>query len=362
MQILRNREPLRIGYLPLSDCAPLVYASEAGLFAQYELNVELQREIRWGDLRDKVISGDLDAAQAPAPLPFLANVGVDSDHCSCVSGMVTNLQGSAITVSRKLWDEGVSDAAGLKSRIYANWGKKTYTFAFSHTFSAQHHLLEIWLRRGGAAPDRGIRLVAMPPAQLYPTLKLGYIDGYCIGEPWTSMAVQSGAGVCVATSAELAPLHPEKVLMVRQGFAIGRAQEHEQILAALLEACAFCDRPENWPVVAEILCQRQYVDAPVECFPGVVGAESPRRDQQRIARGLDIFHRSGANAPTDDKAAWIVEMLYGLLQKHSLDWRQTRPATILKNVFRRDSFERGQALWLQRPQYGAHAPLAGRRS
>jgi len=362
MQILRNHEPLRIGFLPLSDCAPLVYAWEAGLFEKYELNVELQREIRWGDLRDKVIAGDLDAAQAPAPLPFLANVGVDSDHCSCVSGMVLNLQGSAITVSRRLWEEGVSDAAGLRSRIYDNWGKKTYTFAFSHTFSAQYYLLETWLKRGGVVPDRGIRLVVMPPSQLFPTLKLGYIDGYCVGEPWTSMAVQAEIGVCVATSADLAPLHPEKVLMVRQGFAIGRAPEHERIIAALLEACAFCDRAENWPLIAEMICQRRYVDAPVECFQGGVEPQSPGGARRQVVPGSDIFHRFEANVPTHDKAAWIMDLLYDLLKKHSLEWRRARPAPILKNIFRRDSFDRGQALLSHPAQHEADAPLAGRPS
>jgi len=256
----------------------------------------------------------------------------------------------------------VSDAASLRNLIYSTWGKKTYTFAYSHAYSAQYHLLETWLNRGGVAADRGIRLVVMPPSQLFPTLKLGYIDGYCSGEPWTSMAVQAGVGVCVATSADLAPLHPEKVLMVRQGFAIGRAREHEQMIAALLEACAFCDRPENWPVVADLLCQRQYVDAPVECLQAGPMAHVPAGEAQPHALGLDIFHRFEANVPTQDKAAWVMDLLYKLLQKNSLDWRRARPSPVLRNVFRRDSFDRALALLANPPAQDMDALVAAHTS
>src|SRR5678809_994202 len=116
--ILKWKEPLRVGFLPVTDCAPLVYAQEAGLFAEYELDVELHRENSWANLRDKVIQGELDAAHAPATLPFLSNLGIESDPCSCVSAMVLNLQGNAITISRKLWEQGVRDAATLRAEIY----------------------------------------------------------------------------------------------------------------------------------------------------------------------------------------------------------------------------------------------------
>ena len=125
--------------------------------------------------------------------------------------------------------------------------------------------------------------------------------------------------------------------MVRQGFAIGRAAEHEQIIAALLEACALCDQARNWPLLAEILCRPQYVDAPADCF--LSSGNSPN-----ALPGLDIFHRFEANVPTGEKACWIMEVLYQLLEKHSLDWRRSHPAPVLKNIFRRDSFDRAQAL------------------
>jgi ABC-type nitrate/sulfonate/bicarbonate transport system substrate-binding protein len=334
-----------MGFLPVSDCAPLVYAQEAGLFAKYELVVELTRETSWGDLRDKVIHGELDAAHTPASLPFLANLGVDSDPCACVSGLVLSLQGNAITLARPLSEAGVIDAAGLREQIYHSWRKKTFTFAVGHYLSTQHHLLNQWLRSGGIVPEHEVKIVVVPPAQMFPTMKLGYIDGYCVGEPWTSVAVQAGEGVCVATSGELAPLHPEKVLMVRQSFAQGRSEEHQRLIAALLEACDWCDQPGNRVQLGELLAQARYVNAPPECLTtGLPGpAEFGARRDQTLAT-LGIFSRYAANDPTNAKAEWIIRLLYNLLQQSSLDRRSPGRTPVLKNIFRRDIFERAQAL------------------
>ena len=335
----RRREPLRIGYLPVSDCAPLVYAHESGLFARYDLDVELWRETRWADVRDKVIHGAFEAGHAPAPIPFLANLGIDSDHCACVSALVLNLEGNAITISRRLWEAGVRDAHTLRQHIYENWGKRTLTFAFGHTFSSQYYLLRKWLKEADISPEREVRLVAVPPAQMFPTLKLGYIDGFCAGEPWTSLVAQADGGRCVATSASLAPLHPEKVLMVRQSFSQARASEHERLVAALIEACSFCDRPENRPALAVMLSHPQYLNTPLECLHGPAshpGAPAPL--------SLDIFHRCQANDPTDQKASWTMELLYELLEQHPADLCNPMRAPVLKNIFRRDLFERANSV------------------
>ncbi|HLX72715.1 MAG TPA: CmpA/NrtA family ABC transporter substrate-binding protein, partial [Verrucomicrobiae bacterium] len=209
--VLEKGEPLQIGFIPDGDCAPIAVARESGLFEKYELNVQLHRETRLSNIRDRIIEGDLDAVHAPATLPFITNLGIDSDCCACVTGLVLSLQGNAITVSRQLWDEGVRDAKTLRDLIFRNWGKRTFTFGVVFPHSPAFLLLKRWLREGNVSPSE-VRIVVVHPAQMFPTLKLGYIDGFCAGEPWTSLAVEAQAGVCVATSRELAPLHPEKVL------------------------------------------------------------------------------------------------------------------------------------------------------
>src|SRR5882672_6115813 len=102
--------PLRLGFLPENDCAPIVMAQELGLFKKYDLCIVLQREMSWKNLQDKIIGGQLDAAAAPAALAFLINLGLAPEKCSCVSAMVLSLQGNAITISHALWDRGVRNA------------------------------------------------------------------------------------------------------------------------------------------------------------------------------------------------------------------------------------------------------------
>jgi len=351
---------LRLGFLPVSDCAPLVMARELGLFEKYELNVELKRENKWATIRDKVIYGELDAAQAPATLPFLANLGVESDQCACVTGLVLNLQGNAITISRSLWDEGVRDAKTFRERIYQSWGKRTFTFGVVYPYSSQHFLLLKWLRSGGIVPHAEVRIVVVPPAEAFPTLKLGYVDGYCSGEPWASVAVEAAAGVCVATSADLAPLHPEKVLMVRRDYAEVRAAEHERLLAALIEACEFCDRPENRPLLSQTLAQPRYVNAPEDCLrAGLEGMVTARDKVVQGLAGLSIFHQHNANEPTDLKAAWVMRHLYELMEQNVLTGHYRGRTPVLKNVFRGDIYERAKkAVAAQAAQIVADAEVA----
>lgn len=340
----RNR-PLQVGFIPDLDCAPLVIAHESGLFQKYEVRVELRRETRWTSIRDKIVNGELDAAHAPATLPFIIDLGIESDQCASVVALVMSLQGNAITVSRELWEKGIRDAAGLRDEIFQNWGRRTYTFGVVFPFSPPFFLLRNWLKQGGILPGIELRVVVVPPAQLFPMLKLGYIDGFCGGEPWTSLAVDSQSGRTLATSADIAPLHPEKVLMMRHDFARNRASEHERLIAALLEAAAFCDQPKNRPMISEILSRAEYVNASVSCleagFSGPSGVKSVPHG--RIS-GASVFHRLQANDPTDSKAAWITDCLYQLMDESKLPMRFMNRTPVIRNLFRRDIFQRARAL------------------
>jgi ABC-type nitrate/sulfonate/bicarbonate transport system substrate-binding protein len=340
--IVEKGGPLQIGFIPDGDCAPIAVARESGLFDKYELDVQLRRETRLSNIRDRMIEGELDAVHAPATLPFITNLGIDSDRCACVTGMVLSLQGNAITISRHLWDEGVRDAKTLRDLIFRNWGKRTFTFGVVFPHSPAFLLLRRWLREGCVSPSE-VRIVVVHPAQMFPTLKLGYIDGFCAGEPWTSLAVAADAGVCVATSRELAPLHPEKVLMVRNDFAETRGSEHERLIAALLEACAFCDQPVNRPLISEMLAQPQYVNAPTDCLKNILGLEDLEDRPAPETAPLNIFYKYNANDPTDDKATWVLGHLYEMIEQRALPLPPSGRTPVLKNIFRRDIFQRAKA-------------------
>jgi ABC-type nitrate/sulfonate/bicarbonate transport system substrate-binding protein len=186
--------------------------------------------------------------------------------------------------------------------------------------------------------------VTVPPSQLFPLLKLGYLDGYCASEPWNSVAVQAGVGVCVTTSGHLAPMHPEKVLMVTRRFARTQSDENARLIAALFEACRLCEQPENCDQVCELLSLPHYVNAPQECLqPGFSGLWTSASYPMSRLQGTSIFFGNGVNEPSGVKADWIAGRLYQFL-------RWSRRPVGLGHVFRRDLFLRGQRLLAAQPE------------
>jgi ABC-type nitrate/sulfonate/bicarbonate transport system substrate-binding protein len=338
LTLLRKRHPLKIGFLQVNDCAPIVAARELGYFKKYGLPVEIKRLNSWRELHDQMVHAELDGAGAPGALPFLMRLGLISDTSPCVSGLVLSLQGNAITVSRELSLRGVRDAASLAELMRRDRGKRTYTFGVDLMFSSSYFLLCCWLRQSGLLPLAEVRIQTVPPAQMFPMLKLGYLDGFCAGEPWNSVAVDAKVGATVSTSAGLAPVHPEKVLLVREVFARERTQEHELLIASLLEACAFCDEPRNREALCELLSRPEYVDAPKECLAaGLLGLSEPQGSRIQSLHGLNIFQRHHANKPTLARASWITGQLHTFFR-----WKQ-KPAG-LSHVFRPDIFDRAKRL------------------
>ncbi len=339
----KSRKVLRLGFLPENDCASLVVAHELGWFAEQNLHVELSRESSCASLRDRILQGQLEAAHAPATLPFVLTLGLDFEQANCISGMVLSLQGNALTISQRLRKEGVCDADTLRRRIFAEWGRRTYTFGVPFPYSAQYFLLCQWLRSAGIVPHQHARIVVVPPEQMFPTLELGYLDGYCAGEPWNSVAAEAGAGVILATSAQLAPLHPEKALLVREDFAGDRADEHECLISVLREACAFCEQPGNRELICAMLAQPKYVNAPVECIrAGFGGALLAPVRSARTPPALNVFCQHHANEPSAAKSEWVADNLATVLLPAG-GKSARRPK--LNFIFRPDIFERSQR-WL----------------
>jgi ABC-type nitrate/sulfonate/bicarbonate transport system substrate-binding protein len=336
LRVLKKSKPLLVGFVPEGDCAPIVVARELGLYKKYGLGVELRRELGWRNIQDKITRRQLDAGHAPATLPFLMNLGLTPEKCASVTGMVLSLQGNSITISRDLWNRGVRDAETLGEYIMQD--KRTYTFGVGCPLGPQYSLLCQWLRSAEIPFHIKIRIEPAAAPQMFPLLKMGYLDGYCVGEPWGSLAVQAGVGACVATSAQLAPFHPEKVLLVRKDFAEKQREEHERLIAALLDACAYCDQPENRSQLCEMLALPHYANVPLECLEASLEEfGAPADSKIQTLRGSSIFYGNRANDPTAGKAAWITGRLYEFLR-----W-DSRPAALQK-VFRRNIFLRAQAL------------------
>ena len=317
-------------------------AHELGLFGKYGLKVTLQRQLGWATVRDKVIHGELEAAHALAAMPFAATLGLGSIQCDCLTALVLNLNGNAITLSNDLWKRGVRTAALLRAEISRLRCQKTFTFGIVSPFSSHNYLLRSWLSAGGINPDRDVRIVVVPPPQMMLNLKAGHLDGFCVGEPWNSVAMEETAGGCVAASAELQPNHPEKILMVRREFAEKRSAEHLALIAALLDACEFCDAPENRRRIAATLARPEYVGVSAEALlRGFEGRFDFGTGSVRTVRDFCVFHRSDANEPSGEKAAWVLQLIRagGLCPEPS-----ALNFALGRSVFRADLFEKAARL------------------
>jgi ABC-type nitrate/sulfonate/bicarbonate transport system substrate-binding protein len=304
--------PLRIGFLPLTDAAPLIVAQRHGFFAKHGLQVELHREVGWATIREKIIYGELDAAQAPAPMLWATHLGFGCAPCPVLTALVLNLHGNALTLSRSLWDAGVRDAASMREIIRTRPAHQLLTFGVVFLFSSHHLLLRDWLRGAGLDPDRDVRIVVVPPAQMFRNLAAGTIDGYCAGEPWNTLAVREGAGWCPAWSAAQQPGHVEKVLMVTQHFVQKRPSEHAALVAALVEACAWCDEPQHRESLAQLLAEADYLNLAARVIaPALTGRFDCGNGHIESTPDFHIFHRGDANVPAAAKAAELQSALIG---------------------------------------------------
>ncbi len=337
-------QAIRIGFVGLTDCAPLIMARELGLFEKAGLDVELTRELGWATIREKIALGELDAAHAPAGLLFATAAGLGGNSVDCLTGLVLNLHGNAITLSQRLWNAGVRDGKTL--RDFVRRRSRPLTFGTVYQWSSHTVLLRLWLKAHGFDMENDARVVVVPPSQMVTHLRAGHLDGYCAGEPWNSLAVMSRAGWVVARSAELAPLHPEKVLMVRADFAARADEQHTALIAALIEAARFCDDPANSEAVAGVLAR-----------PGCIGANAaailqgmrPMYDygngRVEPCRDFTIFARENASEPDERKAVWVAQSLVssGLATAAEL------PLELCVKCFRSDIFARAAALISREP-------------
>ena len=294
---------LRLGFLALTDAAPLVAAQELGLFAHYGLRVRLNREIGWATIRDKVSFGELDAAPAPAPMLWATQLGLGCAPTDVCTALVLNLHGNAITLSNRLRAAGVTDAASLRTEALRRRGENKLTFGVVFPFSTHHLLLCQWLRAAGLEPERDVHIAVVPPAQMFRNLAAGTLDGYASGEPWNTLAVQRSEGWCPAWSAALAPGHVEKVLMVRGDFARTRAAEHTALVAALAHAAAWCDEPHHRAQLAEMLASPLYLNLPAKVIaPALTGRFVCGHGRTESVPDFHVFSRGDASAPTVARA------------------------------------------------------------
>lgn len=320
----QRNEPLRLGFIPLTDCAPLVVAEEQGLFRDEGLAVVLSRESSWANIRDKVQLGALDGAHMLCPMPLAASLGAGGPPRPMVAPITLNLNGNTITLAEGLCrqlglpergDEGGYPVSARRLqgvvRERARRGAQRLRFAMVFPFSSHNYQLRYWLAAGGIDPDRDVELVVIPPQFMASNLEVGRIDGFCAGEPWGSLAVARGLGRVAVTSYEIWNNGAEKVLAVTRDWAERHPEDLQALVRALARAGRWLDEPGNRAPAARWLARPEYVHADSEVLGAALQGRLRRApgDVGRATPDFFVFHRYAANFPWHSHGLWYARQM-----------------------------------------------------
>lgn len=328
--------------MPLVESAPFLVARDEGLYQKHGLSVVLQAQAGWGSIREKFISEELDAVQCPAPMTIALSEGIGTPRMDIRVPLIINANGSGITLSNHIERDAVVNGTGLAAFYQNRWTKRRrMTFATGHQHCSQHSLLVEWLRHQGLDPVKDVDIVFLPPTLCVKSLREDRIDGYCIGEPWNSVAIFEGLGWCATTSVDWVNGHPEKVLAFTNDFYSRNSAEVEALTAALLEACVLCADPSYRLKLLSILCrdgsfERLGADKKAianSLFGTFVTHLDEHGSVSREVVGFHQFYGRYINSPNAEAAGWLAKAM------GYAGYMQDGYQTSFEDLFRMDVFE-----------------------
>jgi nitrate/nitrite transport system substrate-binding protein len=257
-----EKKEVKIGFIPLTDCASVVVASVMKFDEKYGIKITPSKEASWASVRDKLVNGELDASHVLYGLIYGVQLGLGGPKKDMATLMNLNHNGQAITLSSQLKDKGVADGASLKKLIDKE--KREYTFA--HTFPTGTHAMWIyyWLAANGIHPLNDVKSITVPPPQMVANMRVGNMDGFCVGEPWNNRAIYDKIGFTAETTQGIWKDHPEKVLGTTAEFVQKHPNTTRAMIMAVLEASKFIDVMTNRRKVAEMIADKSYVNCPVD--------------------------------------------------------------------------------------------------
>lgn len=305
---------VQVGYVPLTDAAPVIAAAEMGFAREEGIELILSPEPSWATLRDRLALDHLDAAHMLAPLALASALGLSGPKADLCVPMSLNLNGNAITLSNGLWSamspesDDLDDVARAFARIASERAAagRPLTIGTVHPFSCHTYQVRLFAERGGLDARRAFRLVVVPPPRTVDALRQGIIDGFCVGAPWNSIAVAAGIGRIAALGCEIVPDCPEKVLAL----PLAQAASLKPLVRAVARAGIWCADPANVDALARLLADKGE-------FGGERGPDAAliRRtlsgelivDAEGRSRSNPDYLRLGAavQSPRKDHARWL---------------------------------------------------------
>lgn len=338
-----EKDKLKLGFIKLTDCAPIVIAKEKGFFADEGLQVEVVAQPNWKTLLDNVISGNLDGAHMLSGQPIAATIGYGT-KAHIVTAYTMDVNGNGITVSNSVWREMQKSSPELNSPkpvhpISATtlqtvvdeklaFGEKLQ-MAMVFPTSTHNYQLRYWLAAGGIHPgmyteadpaggrvDAMVELSVTPPPMMPATLEAGNIQGYCVGEPWNQQAVAKGIGVPVATNYDVWKNCPEKVFGVSKAWADKNPHTHIAVIKALIRAGRWLDETDskgnliNRQEAARILSRSNYVGADYDVIRNsMTGYFYFQRTDKREMPDFNVFYKYHSSYPWYSDGIWFLTQM-----------------------------------------------------
>ena len=314
-----EKEEVRIGFIPLTDCASIVMASVLGIDKKYGVKIVPTKEASWAGVRDKLVNGELDMAHVLYGLIYGVHLGTAGPKKDMAVLMNLNYNGQAITLSKKLAEKGAVDVQGLAKLMATD--KREYTFAQTFPTGTHAMWLYYWLASAGINPLKDAKVITVPPPQMVANMRVGNMDGYCVGEPWGHRAIADGIGITATTTQDIWTDHPEKVLGTTSEFVKKYPNTARAVTAAILEASKWIDAGlSNKMKMAETIADKAYVNTSVD----VINQRILGRYQNGLGKTWDDpnhmkFYNDGlVNYPYLSDGMWFLTQhkRWGLIKDH----------------------------------------------
>ena len=331
---------IKLGFIALTDCAPLVIAKEMGFFQKYGVDVQISKEASWANIRDKILNGELDGAHCLFSMPFSVYEGIGGKAGSEMRiAMVLNNNGQAITLSKDFCGlVGFKETKKVAAAVKSLQAKKEVTFAM--TFPGGTH--DIWLRNWLAAcgiNSKSVGIITIPPPQMVANMRVDNMEGFCVGEPWNGVAATQGVGFTEISSQDIWKHHPEKALVVNKTFSETSREDLKNVMKAILEACRWLDEMSNRKKAASILSRPNYVNAPVTVLEArLMGSTEIGCDLgvQKYKDDYMLYFNNGmVNAPRKAHGIWFLSQYarFGMIPGMPADYKEIADKIIMDDLY-----------------------------
>jgi len=300
---------MKFGMIALTDCSPIVIAHEKGLFKKYGIESIVAKGANWAAIRDSLSSGDNQATHMLLGMPIASTMGLaGSPKKPMIIPWILNRNGQSITLDVKYKQTGVKTASDLKPLVDEGRDNgKPLTFAMTFPPGTHAMWIRYWLATGGINPDKDTALITIPPPQMVANMKVGKMDGYCVGEPWNARAVAEGIGYTAINTQQIWKDHPEKVCAFLEEFADKNPKTIKAVLKALHEASVWLDDLKNRPEQCEIVSKATYINCDPKSILGrMLGDYDYGDGRKEKDPNYMIFSIRNCNYPSKAYSKWFL--------------------------------------------------------